>query len=154
MTEEGNQPILETITLLEDWILDRISSFDRKTKFYRTGAYWFTLTTAGLSSITTILIGIGQTYDYKPISIASLMTSGFISFFSAWEGLYGYRQRWIQNNDALMKFYALDADIQYQKARSGNQLTQEEIDQFYKRYQGILQAANEKWREDRQSNNN
>ena len=48
-----------------------------------------------------------------------------------------------------MKFYALDSDIQYHKTRSGNQLTIEEIDQFYNLYQGILQQANAKWHEDR-----
>ncbi len=156
MTEDTNLSVGDNqeepknpLNLLETWIQDRINSFDRRRNFYRSGAYRFTLITAGLSSFTTILIGISQIYDSTNISVISLITSASISFLSAWEGLYGHRQRWIQNNDTLMKLYALDSDIQYQKARSGNKLTIEEIDQFYERYQRILQLANEKWQEDR-----
>ena len=156
MAEESNVPIIasperaaETLALLENWVQERIISFDKRRKFYRTGAYRFTLTTAGLSSVTTILIGINQTYNSTNISVISLIASASISFLSAWESLYGYRQKWIQNNDTLMKLYALNSDIQYQKARSGNKLTIEEIDKFYNQYQIILQVANEKWQEDR-----
>ena len=144
---------LESLALLETWVQKQINSFDKRRKFYRTGAYRFTLITAGLSSITTVLIGISRIYNSTTISVVALVTSALITFLSAWEGFYSYRQRWIQNNDTLMKLYALDSDIQYQKARSGNQLTLENIDQFYNRYQGILQQANEKWRDDRDKKN-
>ncbi len=156
MTEETNTPIspdnkevIATITLLEKWIQKRIISFDKRRNFYRKGAYQFTLIAAGLSTITTILIGVGRIYNSTLISVISLVTSAAMSFLSAWEGFYGYRQRWVQNNDTLMKLYAINSDIQYQKARSGNNLSLEEIDQFYKQYQEILRTANEKWREDR-----
>lgn len=146
---DNNEEPDNTLSLLEIWINQRIDSFDERRKFYRTGTYRFTLITAGLSSITTILIGLGQSDSTTIISVISLITSASISFLSAWESLYGHRQRWIQNNDTLMKLYALNSDLQYQKVRSGNNLTPEEIDQFYNRYQRILQLANERWQEDR-----
>ena len=160
MTEESNLPVsanqeqaLETLALVESWIKERIISFDRRRKFYRARAYRFTLLTAGLSGATTVLISVSRIYNSTTLSVVALVTSAFMTFLSAWEGFYSYRQRWIQNNDTLMKLYALDSDIQYQRSRSGNQLTIEEIDQFYNQYQVILQQANEKWREDRGKNN-
>ena len=65
MAEGSNVPASpeqasETLAWLEDEVQKRISSFDKRRKFYRTGAYRFTLITAGLSSVTTILIGISQ----------------------------------------------------------------------------------------------
>ena len=148
-TTSSSEEAISTITLIETWIEERISSFDQRRKFYRKEAYRFILIATGLSSLTTILIGVGQIYNLTFISVISLVTSATMSFLTAWESLYGYRQRWIQNNDTLMQLYALDADIQYHKARSENHLTLEEIDQFYNRYKKILQTANEKWREDR-----
>ncbi|NES80985.1 MAG: DUF4231 domain-containing protein [Moorea sp. SIO2B7] len=139
----------ETLIFLENKVNQQISDFKARRKFYRKETYRFTLIIAGLSAITTILIGVSQSYDDKIISVIALVTSAMTSFVTAWENLYGFRQRWIQNNETLMKLYELRDDIEYKKVRSGNQLALEEIDKFNDRYKTIIKAANEKWQEDR-----
>ncbi len=121
----GNERSIQTLSFVESEIQQRITAFDKRRKFYRTGAYRFTLIAAGLSTLTTILIGVSRIYNSTPISVISLITSAAMSFLSAWEGLYGYRQRWIQNDelvavyldedDISSSFLKLDEDTEYVK---------------------------------------
>jgi predicted nucleic acid-binding protein len=70
---------------------------------------------------------------------------------NAVDAFYNYRRRWVQNNDTVMKLYALASDIKYAKAKVDREgiLTSESMDIFYDRYKNILQDANEGWKEDR-----
>lgn len=139
----------DALNFIEDQIQKRISSFDEKRKFNRKKAFQFTLFTALLAAATTFLIALSQTYSSKLISAISLATSSGMTVLTAWDGLYSYKRRWIQNNDTLMKLYELNSDVQYGKALYGDEMRLEAIDEFYKRYQEILRTANENWKEDR-----
>ena len=139
----------EAIDFIESEIQKRIKSFDERRKFYRKGTFQSTMLTALLSATTTFLIGFGQIYNLTIVSIIALATSSFMTVVSAWESFYNYRPRWIQNNDTLMKLYELNSDIKYQKSLKGSHLNTEEIDKFYQRYEVILRAANENWKDDR-----
>ena len=145
----NHEHITKTLMWLEGMIQEQIHSFDKKRKFDRGAAYRFTKVITALSSIVTVLISISRIYGSTLVSVIALIISAIISVLSAWESLYSYRQRWIQNNDTLMKLYALDSDIQYQKVRSGNKLSIEAIDEFYIFYKQILTGSNQRWGEDR-----
>jgi hypothetical protein len=140
------------IEFIEAEIKKRIESFDKDRNFYREKANQFTLLTAFLSALTTFLIGLSQSYNpSKLVSIIALATSAGMTIVNAWDGLYNYRRRWVQNNANLMRFYELESDIKYEKARFDGNLSLENMDKFRDRYQDILRDANERWREDRLS---
>ena len=139
----------DALEFIEDEVQKRSKSFNSKRKFYRGKADQFAISAALLAATTTFLIGLGQTYSSKLISVISLATSAGMTVLSAWDSLYNYKRRWIQNNDTLMHLYELNSDIQYKKACHGEELSSETIDSFYKRYQEILRDANETWKQDR-----
>ena len=89
----------EALSLLESWIQNRIESFDQRRKYYRLKTQNFTMLSIGISSCTTILIGVGRIYESKEISIISLITSASLGFITTWENLFSYKQRWIENNE-------------------------------------------------------
>lgn len=142
----------EAVSFIESEIQKRIKSFDDRRKFYRKRTTQFTLFTAGLSAVTTFLIGVSQIYDSTLLSVFALATSAGITVLSAWDGLYNHRRHWVQNNDTLMHLYELDSDVRYKKSLMNSSLSTQEVEQFYKRYSDILRAANENWKDDRLSN--
>lgn len=137
------------IKFIEDEVKKRITSFNERRKFYRRGTFTFTILSAILSAVTTFLIGFGQIYDIKLVSVIALGTSASMTILTAWDSFYGHRDRWIQNNDTLMKLYELYSDIQYKKAVSNCKMNMEEINAFYMRYGNVLREANLSWREKR-----
>lgn len=139
---------VEALGYLQDEIKKRTKSFDERRKFYRKGAESLTIASAVISALTTILIGVGQIYEIKAVSIAALVTSALLGVITAIDSLYTYRKRWIQNNDTLMQLYELNSQINYQKTLKGN-LVQEDIDKFHHCYQDILRQASGSWKEDR-----
>lgn len=139
----------KTLEFIESEIKKRIKSFDIKRKSYRKKAGQFTILTASLSASTTFFIGMSQTYDSKLISLVALAISSVMTIVNAWESLNSYRQRWVQNNDTLMKFYELNSDINYAKVSQGDDLSLEKINKFYEEYLDILRTANRGWKEDR-----
>src|SRR5687767_7632638 len=56
-------PESESLEYLESEVAYQIASYDSSRKFYRNANFWISLSAAGLSAATTVLIGIGQTLD-------------------------------------------------------------------------------------------
>ena len=146
---EGNKNMSEqdSAEFLEKKIKDRIDSVKDRIDFYRRNTIRFTMLSAFLSAATTALIGVGQIYNWQLLSVIALIISASMTIVHAWNGLFKYRSRWVNNNEALMQLYELRTDIEYQKIRQTLQGTT--IDEFYQRYKLILQAANESWKYDR-----
>lgn len=126
----------EALRFLEGEINQRISSFKDRIDFYRQGTVRFTMLSACLSAATTILIGVGQIYNWQPLSVIALIISASMTIVNAWDGLFNYRSRWINNNETLMKLYELKSDIEYQQ--HSQTLQNINIDEFYQRYKVIL----------------
>jgi aspartokinase len=138
-----------SLEFIESEIQKRIKSFDERRKFYREKTKQLTIVAASMSATTTFLIGLSQAYTSKVISVIALATSAGMTVLTALDNLYNYKRNWIQNNDTLMKLYELNSDIKYLKTRHGNDLTLEQIDEFYRKYQDILRSTNENWKESR-----
>lgn len=141
----------QALIFIEKEISKRIFSFKEKIDFYRQRTVKFTILSAFLSALTTVLIGVGQIYDWQPLSVVALTVSAFMSIVNTWDGLFNFRSRWVNNNETLMKLYELNSDIQFEKSKQT--LQSENIDKFYQKYKEILQAANESWKSDRLSQN-
>ena len=130
---------------LEDELTKQIESFDSSRQFYRLQFYRYTLITACLSALTTILIGTGQAYGSKLLSILSLITSAGITVVAAWDGFLRSRELWVQKTDTWMALRNIDANIKYAKAKTGT-ITEEQIDDFYQRFDTILMGEHELWK--------
>ena len=133
------------IDILEQDIEARINSF----KIYRDAnkrkTHIYVMSTAMLSSATTVLLGLSQYFkDYtEVISAIALLISGSLTVLSAWDGLYNHKKLWTSYTSALVQLYDLKADIVHLK--SSNQIDQSLINQTYARYKLILGEINDSW---------
>ena len=139
-------PEIETLNLLEKELTEQIAGFDNSRQFYRHQQFTFTVATAALSASTTIFIGVGQILAQKWISILSLVCSAGITVLAAWDQFLRSRELWIQKTDTWMALQSLDADIKYTKAKLGDALSQDQIDEFYARFDQILTSEHESWK--------
>jgi hypothetical protein len=138
----------EALDDLRDKIQKRVKSFDERRIFYRKGAERTAIFNAAISALTTFLIGVGQIYNLKLLSVIALGTSAMTVVVASIDNFYAYRKRWVDNNYTLMHLYELKADIEYRTELIGN-LPEEEVTHFHHRYQSILKRANDAWKEDR-----
>src|SRR5436190_23586281 len=136
----------DSLKYLEEELGKQIEGSDSIRQFYRRQFYRYTLITASLSALTTILIGTGQVYGSKSLSVLSLMTSAGITVVAAWDGFLRSRELWVQKTDTWMALQNLEANIRYAKAKTGGALTEGQIDDLYQRFDTILMGEHELWK--------
>lgn len=142
--------IEQTQAFLEQEIQGRIDSFKERVAFYRRRAFSLAIGVLIISSLTTVLIGVGEIYSSQTITVSALFLSGLLTVLSGWEAFFGHRQRWIQSNETLMSLYELRSDMAFKKTLSG--FTEEDLNSFYSRYREVLRQANQQWKEARRQN--
>jgi hypothetical protein len=135
----------ESLDYLEPELAKQIAGFDDSRQFYRRQQFRFTIGTAALSAATTVLIGVGQILASKWLSILSLVCSATVALAAAWDGFLRSRELWVQKTDTWMELQNLDANIKYAKARFGV-LTQEQVDDFNRRFDRILMGEHQQWK--------
>jgi hypothetical protein len=136
----------EALNVLEEDLAEQIKSFDSSRQFYRRNFYYYTLVTATLSALTTILIGVGQIFGSKWLSVLALITSAVITVVAAWDGFLRSRELWIQKTDTWMVLENLNSNIKYAKAKFGENLSEEQVDEFYRRFDQALMGEHELWK--------
>jgi uncharacterized protein DUF4231 len=136
----------EALNVLEEDLAEQIKSFDSSRQFYRRNFYYYTLVTATLSALTTILIGVGQIFGSKWLSVLALITSAVITIVAAWDGFLRSRELWIQKTDTWMVLENLNSNIKYAKAKFGENLSEEQVDEFYRRFDQALMGEHELWK--------
>jgi hypothetical protein len=138
-------PQKESLSYLEEQLAAQIVGFDASRQFFRKQQFKLTMATAVLSAATTILIAAEKILDMKLISLFSLVCSAAITVIAAYDQFLRSRDLWVQKTDAWMELQNLEANISYAKAKSG-ELTQEEIDKFYDRFDRILMGEHDAWK--------
>ncbi|HZF11790.1 MAG TPA: SLATT domain-containing protein [Thermoanaerobaculia bacterium] len=138
-------PQKESLEYLEEQLAAQIASFDSSRQYFRTQQFRFTMATAVLSSATTILIAAEKIIDFKLLSLVALVCSAAITVVAAYDQFLRSRDLWVQKTDAWMELKNLEANMNYSKIRTA-ELTQEEIDKFYDRFDRILMGEHEAWK--------
>lgn len=137
-------PEKETLEYLQNELTRQIAGFDDSRKFYRTTHFNLTMATAVLSALTTVLIGAGRIATTNWWFIVPLLASASITVASSYEGFLRPKELWMQKTDTWMALQNLDANITYAVKKSGG-LSQQEIDEFYKRFDQILMGEHLLW---------
>lgn len=150
MTASTEDPTKQTETpqqFLEREVAEQVRGYDDSRQFYRSGFYNYTLASAVVSAVTTVLIGIGQIYKQQVwISILALVASAGLTVIAAWNGVFRHRELWIQKTDTWMALQKLEANIQFAKTKSRGVLTLEQVDNFYQEFEAILLSEHELWK--------
>jgi len=136
----------KTLEYLETKLAGEIDSFDGSRRFFRERLFRFTVASAILSALTTVLIGVGQILELRWIAIFSLITSAGLTVIAAWDQYLNSRDLWVQKTDAWMALMNLQSNIEYAKSKYNCTLPDEQIDAFYSRFQQILMGEHETWK--------
>ena len=132
---------------VERLINQEIQGFDSSRQFYRRGFFYFTLGTAILSAMTTVLIGMSKIYSSQAwMSALALVTSAGITVISAWDGFFRHKDLWVQKTDSWMSLQNLQSNLQFAKLKAGGSLSSEQVDEFFKRFEKIVMAEHELWK--------
>jgi hypothetical protein len=132
---------------VERLITQEIQGFDSSRQFYRRGFFYFTLGTAILSAMTTVLIGMSKIYSSQAwLSALALATSAGITIINAWDGFFRNKDLWVQKTDSWMSLQNLQSNLQLAKLKAGGSLSPEQVDEFYKRLEKIVMAEHELWK--------
>lgn len=138
-------PKEEALSYLEDQLAAQIYGFDDSRKFYRRKLFQATMATSVLSASTTVLIALDKALNLEVFSIIALVFSSSITIISAYDQFLRSREIWVQKTDTWMLLQNLQAHLQYSKAKLG-ELTQEQIDDLYKRFDEIIMSEHEAWK--------
>ena len=125
-------PETESLEYLQAELSQQIGGFNRSRRFFRSTYFYFTLSTAGLSAVTTMLIGASHMVP-DPLwwlPLAALVCSAITTVLAAYEGFLRSRDLWVQKTDAWMALQVLNEHVKYAKAKSVTPLAQSQIDDF------------------------
>ncbi|EAQ63589.1 hypothetical protein MED121_00235 [Marinomonas sp. MED121] len=133
------------LSILEQDIQTRITKFKGVSQVNKQKTHFFVMSTAILSSLTTVMIALSQyasTYTIY-LSATALLISASLSILTAWDGLYNHKKLWTSYVTALTQLNELQADIQHLKANG--EIEQAIINLLYARYKAIIGEVNENW---------
>ena len=141
-------PATESLEYLEAELNQQIRGFNSSRQFFRSAYFYFTLSTTGLSALTTVLIGAGHIGPdpWWWLPLAALVCSAITTVLAAYEGFLSSKDLWVQKTDAWMALQMLNDHIKYAKAKSATPLAQSQIDDFQARYEEILMEEHEAWK--------
>lgn len=143
-------PQKESLAYLEEQLSTQVSGFDSSRQYFRKQQFRFAMATAVLSATTTVLIAAEKMLKFEVLSLIALICSAAITVVAAYDQFLGSRDLWIQKTDTWMALQNLQANIQYAKAKSG-ELTQDEVDKFYDRFDKALMSEHDAWKKVRSS---
>ncbi len=138
----------ESLAYLQEQLQHEIKSFDGSRQWYRSAYFWFTLSGASLSAITTVLIGAGPLVgdSHHALALLALICSGATTILAAYEGFLKSKDFWLHKTDAWMQLITLNSQIDYALAKGPTPLPQAEIDDFYGRFEQVLFEEHEGWK--------
>ena len=75
-----------------------LDALSRHKCWKRRASFWFTISAATLSAISTVAIGLSETFDIKLLLGMALVSSGIATVIGAWEGFFPNRKLMVANN--------------------------------------------------------
>ena len=138
---------IETLTYLEQQLEAQIKGFDDSRKYFRKQQFRVTIVMSAMSAATTFLIGAEKILKIEWLSLFALLLSSTLAVAAAWDQFMRSKELWIQKTDTWMALQNLRAHIEYEKAKSGDgNITQEQVDTFYGRFDSIIMSEHESWK--------
>lgn len=132
------------ITKLQEDIQKQIKSFSKKATRNRRIFVFFRYSIGVLGLLVTILLGYEITTPNILLKNIALIFSAIITFLTAIEGSFKNKSLWIQytvtENELKSLSYEIDIEISL-----GGSIINNQVLEYKKRFQSILDAANEVW---------
>jgi hypothetical protein len=111
------------------------------------------VTVAVLTALTTIVLGLNFGMDNSNYTITAkniaLVLTATATVVSAWDTFIDPRSLWVRYTQTLVQLYAVKADFDYMQSGDPNKVSVDQIDELFRRYQGVLDQTNKDWMERR-----
>ncbi|MGJ5633296.1 SLATT domain-containing protein [Nostoc sp. CALU 1950] len=137
------------IKFIKEKIDKRISSFRERRKENRENAIRIKLLSFSIASLTTILLGLNglSTPSKMVLQNVAFTFSAITTLLTAWDTFFNYRGLWIRYTGTLNELYELKDNLEYLSTGENGNISREDLDKLYQRYQNILNETNTTWGE-------
>ncbi|MBI3244059.1 MAG: SLATT domain-containing protein [Chloroflexi bacterium] len=139
-------PVQEKAELTKRKIEDAIQYTSATKRANRRNASFIKVFTIFLSGTATVVLGLQITGLEKWFKDIAFVFSTLITLFAALEPYFNYRALWVEHELALSRFYRLRDELEYYVAGTElDKLSEEKLNEFYKRYQEIWNELSTAW---------
>jgi hypothetical protein len=132
----------EAVELVKGQLERAIRNFRGSRDYFRRRSLIESVVAAGLSAVTTLLIGLNELYDRSFLVAASLATAGLATLAASWIGWRPSGRMSHANYQALVGLWALRDRIEYETARYGSKLPADAIDGYHRELLDVIAEAN------------
>jgi hypothetical protein len=134
----------EALELLNGQLDRAICNFRGSRDYFRRRSLIERMVAAGLSAVTTLLIGLNELYDHSWLVAGSLATAGLATVAASWIGWRPSGPMSHANYQALVGLWALRDRLEYETARHGSELPPDALDGFHRELLDVIALANER----------
>ncbi len=137
----------EKLQFVEDEIAKGIKTMKTKGDRNKSSAFAVRVSSAVLGAIVTVALGLQITSLTTELKNLALICGALISVVNAVDSVVGYRALWIKQKLTLAQLYDLRNEIDFYKAglEDDDQISDDQISEFFKRYQAIWETASSEW---------
>jgi hypothetical protein len=152
---ERDEENYRKINFLKKIIGKRINSFKDRRSENRKQAIRLKFVSLIVASSTTILLGLNgfNTQGKLIVQNTAFILSAITAFLTAVDTFFNYRGLWIRYNATLNELYELRDNLEYLCTDEATNISKEDVDKLYQKYQTILNETNNSWKELRKEQN-
>jgi hypothetical protein len=142
-SDENNRKI----NFIKEKIDKRINSFRERRKENRKSTIRLKVVSLSVASLTTILLGLNGLNPSSKIIFQNVAftLSAVTTLLTAWDTFFNYRGLWIKYTTTLNELYELKDNLDYLSTGEKGNISTEDLDKLYQRYQSILNETNATW---------
>jgi hypothetical protein len=119
---------------------------DVRSRHYKRMFFAYTIATASLSALTTVLIGAGQIYEVRWPAVAALATSGLLTVAVAVTANFRYRDMWVHKNTILSELKEVQSRLVLARTLGGAAASEAVVRALYEQYQDTMRRSNDRWK--------
>ncbi|MEU6879316.1 SLATT domain-containing protein [Streptomyces sp. NPDC046712] len=139
----------EAATLLLDKIGQGTGYARGKKKRFGRSASATKVATLGLSAASTVILGLQNLDAWAGLALACV---ALVTLLGAIEPFFNWRSRWVLMEEAQYRFQRLADDLEYLVASTpAEQLTFDQLNEIFGRYQAIWDDLSRNWLEHRRA---
>ncbi|GBE95709.1 DUF4231 domain-containing protein [Nostoc cycadae] len=157
---EKDDETSKKINFIKQKIDKRIGSFRERRNENRSNAIRIKLISLSVASLTTVLLGLNGLNNTDKIVLQNVAftLSAVTTLLTAWDTFFNYRGLWVKYTTTLNELYELKDNLEYLSTGEITNISKEDLDKLYQRYQSILNETNATWtelrKEQKSTNNN
>ncbi len=126
-------------------------SFEKDRNRHKKLALLLKLSIAVMSAMAVIFLGWQDDNSQKIFQNLALVLNATITVIVAVEVFYKPQKLWVRETEAFLQFKDIERDLEYQL--SGNDLSNEKLDEFKSRIDSVLTSSMEEWISDKKMGN-